>query len=62
MITFIKSVRTVKISSLITKNRWSKTHKPKITLSGVWLAHAGFQTGDKVTIIVSDNRLIIEKQ
>ena len=33
----------------------------QLMLSGIWLADAGFNPGDKVQISVSENKLVIEK-
>ncbi len=41
---------------------WKKTTvTPKLTLSGVWLQNAGFEIGEKVTVAVKKNQLIITK-
>jgi len=32
---------------------------PWLSVSGIWLAQAGFNIGDQVEIIVSENQLII---
>jgi hypothetical protein len=59
--TFFKS-RTLTVSSIFVKNLWSKpTINPKLTLSGKWMQEAGFLTGEKVKIEVSQNTLIITK-
>jgi toxic protein SymE len=55
------SIRTLKISSLFVRNRWSNTKKPKLTISGDWMKKAGFEIGQEVTISVSKNVLIITK-
>lgn len=34
---------------------------PWLTVSGVWLSEAGFNVGDQVEIIVSENQLIINQ-
>lgn len=61
MSTFFK-IRQLKISSLYANPRWSKSHfKPKLILSGDWLQKAGFEIGENVTISVSQNLLIIQK-
>lgn len=58
---FFKS-RNLKISSQFVKNLWKKpTIKPKLTLSGDWMQKAGFEIGEKVTVSVSKNILIITK-
>lgn len=43
--------------------RWNSDLKsfPRLMLQGNWLADAGFNTGDRVTVKVSDGQLIIEK-
>jgi toxic protein SymE len=44
------------------KNLWKKpTIKPKLTISGEWMKKAGFEVGEKVTVSVSKNLLIITK-
>ncbi len=60
MITFT-NLRSIKISSVFIKNRWSSTVKPKLTLSGNWLADAGFDIGERVIIEVQDKKLVIRK-
>lgn len=61
MITFSKPVRTLTISTLFKRSQFSKSRKPKLTLSGDWLKEAGFGIGEKVTLKISDNKIIIEK-
>lgn len=34
---------------------------PKITMSGAWLEKAGFSTGDKVQVIVEENRIVLKR-
>lgn len=56
------SIRKLKISSQYKKLLWKKpTHKPKLTLSGDWMKKAGFEVGEKVTVSVSQNMLIITR-
>ena len=56
------NIRTLTISSNFIKNMWKKTTvTPKLTLSGVWLQNAGFEIGEKVTVAVKKNQLIITK-
>lgn len=56
------SIRTLTISSNFIKNIWKKpTVTPKLTLSGLWLQKAGFEVGEKVTISVKKEQLIITK-
>lgn len=56
------NIRTLTISSNFIKNVWKKpTITPKLTLSGVWLQKAGFEIGEKVTISVKKEQLIITK-
>lgn len=61
MITFINDIRSLTISSIFVKSRWSKSLKPKLILSGDWMNEAGFTIGEKVTVQVMDNKLIITK-
>lgn len=61
MSTFFK-IRELTVSYQYVKNLWKKTTiKPKITICGKWMNKAGFEVGDKVTISVSKNLLIIQK-
>jgi hypothetical protein len=61
MNTFFK-IRTLTISSILTKPLWSKPKiKPKLIIQGDWMQKAGFEVGGKVTISVSQNLLIIQK-
>jgi hypothetical protein len=56
------NVRTLTVSSLFTKPLWSKPKlKPKLTIQGDWMQKAGFEIGERVTISVSQNLLIIQK-
>jgi hypothetical protein len=56
------SIRKLTISSQYVKNLWKKpTIKPKLTISGEWMKKAGFEIGEKVTVSVSKNLLIIQK-
>lgn len=56
------NIRKATISALCVKPRFMKSYvKPKITISGNWLKKAGFEIGEKVTISVSENLLIIQK-
>jgi toxic protein SymE len=61
MITFINQFRKVTVSSIFVKSKWSNSIKPKLTLSGNWLASAGFEIGEKVIIEVQDKMLVIRK-
>lgn len=55
-------IRTLTISAQYVKNMWKKqTVSPKLTISGVWMKNAGFEIGEKVTISVSKNLLIITR-
>lgn len=55
-------VRTLTISSLFTKPRWSKPKlKPKLIIQGDWMQKAGFEIGEKVNITIAENKLIITK-
>lgn len=56
------NLRILTISSIYIKQIFKKPiFKPKINLSGNWLEKAGFEIGEKVTISVSKNLLIIKK-
>ena len=61
MIIYTNGIRRLKISSIVIRSKWSKSHKPKLTLQGDWMQAAGFAIGEKVSIIVSNNQLIITK-
>jgi len=61
MITFINSVRSLKISASLVRNKWSRTTKPKLTLTGDWMQKAGFSIGMQVIIEVEADRLIIKR-
>lgn len=37
------------------------THYPQIIIQGKWLRPLGYFIGDKVTVTVEENRLIVEK-
>ena len=53
--------RTATVQEILTKNTWSKTLKPKITLTGNWLKEAGINSGDVLKIEVFEGKLIIKK-
>ena len=56
------NIRKLTISSFYCKAIWKKpTIKPKLTIQGDWMKKAGFSVGDKVTVSVSENLLIIQK-
>jgi hypothetical protein len=56
------NIRKLTISSQYSKLLFKKpVHKPKLTISGDWMQKAGFEIGNKVTISVSENLLIIQK-
>jgi len=56
------NLRKLTISSTYRKRLWKKpVLSPKLTVSGEWMKKAGFEIGDKVTISVSNNLLIIQK-
>jgi hypothetical protein len=56
------SIRKLTISSQYVRALWKKpTHKPKLIISGDWMKKAGFEIGEKVTVSVSQNLLIIQK-
>lgn len=60
MVTFF-SMRIFTVSAILRKAKWSKSFKPKLTLTGDWLKDAGFGVGEKVTVQISANQLIITK-
>ena len=56
------NIRKLTVSSQYVKNIWQKpTIKPKLTISGDWMKKAGFEVGEKVTVSVSKNVLIITR-
>jgi hypothetical protein len=56
------SIRKLTVSSQYVRALFKKpTHKPKLTISGDWMKKAGFEIGEKVTVSVSKNLLIITK-
>lgn len=56
------NIRKLTVSSQYVKNMWRKqTVSPKLTISGVWMQKAGFEIGEKVSVSVSENKLIITK-
>jgi hypothetical protein len=56
------NIRKLTVSSQYVKNLWKKpTIKPKLTISGEWMKKAGFEVGEKVTVSVSQNMLIITR-
>ena len=61
MITFINNIRSLKVSSIIVRSKWSKSHKPKLTLQGNWMTAAGFAIGEQVIIEVQNGILTIKK-
>ncbi|MFL9844745.1 SymE family type I addiction module toxin [Flavobacterium rhizosphaerae] len=58
---FFENIRHFTISSIFVKAQFKRSLKPKLTLSGDWMNAAGFSIGDKVTVKISDNQLIIDK-
>ncbi|MFP9114297.1 SymE family type I addiction module toxin [Flavobacterium sp. RHBU_3] len=42
------------------RSTWKRSVKPKLTLQGDWMEAAGFTIGNKVSITVTNNKLIIE--
>ena len=60
MATFINE-RKIKVSSIFVRLNRKMTKKPKLSFSGNWLRNAGFNIGEKVSITVNDNQLIISK-
>lgn len=58
----LSKIRKLTVSSIYCKTIFKKPIvKPKITISGDWVEKAGFEIGDKITISVSNNLLIIQK-
>jgi hypothetical protein len=57
----ITSERFLTISAQFTKNSWTKSINPKLTLSGKWMENAGFKIGEKVLIVIENDILIIRK-
>ncbi|MDR6844521.1 SymE family type I addiction module toxin [Flavobacterium granuli] len=56
------NIRKLTVSSRFVRALFKKsTHKPKLTISGDWMQKAGFEIGEKVTVSVSQNLLIIQK-
>ena len=56
------NIRKLTVSSRFVRALFKKpTHKPKLTISGDWMQKAGFEIGEKVTVSVSKNLLIIQK-
>lgn len=52
-------MRTLTISKLFRPLKWRTQFVPWIRLSGNWLAMAGFNPGEKVTVRVENGSLII---
>jgi len=58
---FFKDVRSLKISSAFVRAQFKKSFKPKLILTGDWMKEAGFAIGEKVTVTIFENKLIITK-
>jgi hypothetical protein len=58
------NTRTAKIKSQIIPSTFSKPMKEysSLILKGKWLRELGFNPGDEVNIITSNNQLIIERR
>jgi len=61
MTTFISKVRKLKVSAVMVRGRWTKSIKPKLTLSGDWMKEAGFTVGSQIQIEVLNGTLILKK-
>ncbi len=61
MSTFIKKNRSVRVSSLFAKAQFKRSIKPRITLAGDWIAKAGFDIGEDLTVEVEHGKIIILK-
>jgi len=61
MNTFIKKNRSVRVSYLFAKAQFKSSLKPKITLSGDWIAKAGFDIGEELAIQVEHGKITILK-
>lgn len=53
-------MRKLTVSTLFRPLKWSTQLVPFLRLSGNWLAIAGFNPGDKVTVRVENGALVIE--
>lgn len=53
--------RKTSVQSFFTKSTWKRSIKPKITISGDWLTEAGIEPGDKLNIIVENQKLTLIK-
>ena len=54
-------VRSFTIQPKYRFNKYSRKIVPEITLCGAWLAEAGFQEGDRISVVSENNELIIRK-
>lgn len=54
-----KVMRTLTVSKLFRPLKWRTQFVPFIRVSGNWLALAGFNPGEKVTVRVENGALII---
>lgn len=52
-------MKSLTVSKLFRPLRWKTQFVPFIRMGGNWLAMAGFQPGDRVTVEVADGALII---
>ncbi|WP_116787626.1 SymE family type I addiction module toxin [Flavobacterium psychrotrophum] len=58
---FTKPVRCLTISSKLVRAQFKRSIKPQLTLSGDWMAKAGFSIGEKVSIEIEADRLVIKR-
>lgn len=57
-----KKDRKLKVSASYRRRKYGRSmFVPQLTLSGVWLAAAGFSTGDPVVVMVEDNQIRITR-
>lgn len=58
---FFKPVRSLTVSSKLVRAQFKRSIKPQLTLSGDWMAKAGFTIGEKVSIEIEADRLVIKR-
>jgi toxic protein SymE len=51
--------RKLKIYTKFRSRRWDNTSVPEIRLRGRWLEEVGFKQGQKVKILIEENKLTI---
>ncbi|MBA3900780.1 MAG: type I addiction module toxin, SymE family [Bacteroidetes bacterium] len=54
-----KDQKQVKLQPKYRELAYSRKVVPELKVSGVWLEAAGFRAGEKVTITIQENQLII---